>query len=103
MRYLNSLALMSMILLLGGCASTPTQESPGQFVQSSTITTVIKAKLLADSRVSSLPISVYSFKDHVTLKGKVNVKAQKEIVENIAWHTDGVKSVSNQLIVRYDE
>jgi hypothetical protein len=93
--------LLGGTVLLNGCASTPTQESTGQVVDSSAITAEIKSKFIADSEISSLSISVETFKDRVTLSGYVDNKHQRRKAVDIAEHTNGVKSVRDELVIRH--
>ena len=94
------LLAIPVVSALVGCASTPHQESAGQYVDSSVITTKVKAKLLADNAVKSLPISVETFKRTVLLSGFVNSPYQKQRAERDAQTVEGVALVKNRLVVK---
>lgn len=93
--------LCSLFLLnVGGCTSTAKHESTGQYVDNSSITLQVKAKLLADREVSSLPITVNSYKNSVQLSGFVSSRAQSLRAERLAASVPGVQVVVNNLIVQ---
>jgi osmotically-inducible protein OsmY len=95
-----AIALISIPLFLVGCTSTHTDESTGQMVDSSAITMKVKAKLLADKHVKSLPITVNTYKDVVQLSGFVNNRGQAKRAVYIAEHVEGVKTVKDDLVVK---
>jgi len=98
LRGLLAIALGFLISLsITGCSSSPTQESTGQFVDDSTITTKIKAKLLDDPLVSGLAISVETYKGVVQLSGFANTNDERKQAVVIAQQTDGVRSVKNDI------
>ena len=100
----KSLSVLAMSLLavtlIVSCASSPTQESTGQFVDDSAITTKVKTKLLDDPMVSGLDISVETYKGIVQLSGFVNSESEKKQAEVISEGTDGVRSVKNDIHVK---
>ncbi|MCW8870540.1 MAG: BON domain-containing protein [Proteobacteria bacterium] len=69
----------------------------------STTTATIKSKLLWNSETSGLSVNVDTMYGNVTLDGEVNSSAEKDLVEQIAENTDGVRSVDNQLTVSPEE
>jgi hyperosmotically inducible periplasmic protein len=83
-----------------GCASTPTRESTGQYVDDSTITTKVKAKLVGDPMVKSMEVSVETYKGVVQLSGFVDNKKQADRAEELANQVAGVQSVKNNLVVK---
>ena len=97
---LAALLAIPAAIALVGCASTSHQESAGQFVDSSVITAKVKAKLLADDAVKSLPISVETYKRTVLLSGFVNSPYQKLRAEQDAQNVEGVGLVKNRLVVK---
>ncbi|HEX2549015.1 MAG TPA: BON domain-containing protein [Gammaproteobacteria bacterium] len=101
----NSIKLKSLISILSlslvvGCASTPHQESTGQYVDSSVITTRVKTALLHDNEVNGLPITVKTYKNTVQLSGFVNSYSQKVRAGEIAKNTSDVQAVQNTLVVK---
>ena len=86
--------------LNGGCASTPTSDSTGQYVDDTVITTKVKSALLGDDAVKSFDVSVETVKGVVQLSGFVNTSAQKSAAGKDAKAVAGVKTVKNNLIVK---
>src|SRR5690349_21568978 len=98
---IKSIALGFMSLaLITGCTSSHKAESTGQYVDSSVITTKVKAKLLADDVVQGLPITVTTYKNTVQLSGFVNTPQQKVRADNLAKSVEGVESVRDALIIK---
>jgi osmotically-inducible protein OsmY len=97
---IQCLLLLTLIATLGGCASTRTHESTGEYVDDSVITTKVKAQLAADDFFKSFEIGVETFKGIVQLSGFVNSQQVIERAGQIAKGVKGVKSVRNNLIVK---
>ncbi len=70
-----------------------------EFVSDSEITTAVKSKLLADSKVSALDIHVETNNGVVTLTGAANSAAEKAEAIKVASHTSGVKHVVSKLTI----
>lgn len=85
---------------LTACTNTYHQESTGQYVDSSVITTKVKSRLFADNNIKSLPITVKTYKNIVQLSGFVNTPAQRLRAMQIARNVDGVSEVQNFLVVK---
>lgn len=94
------LAITLLPATFTGCASTATRESTGEYVDDSTITTKVKAKLAGDSNVSAMDVNVETFKGVVQLSGFVDTKDQSRRAENLARNIGGVKSVKNNIVVK---
>ncbi len=99
-RILCFLVCITLVTAFLGCASTPTRESSGQYVDDSAITTKVKAAIFDDPLLKVLQINVETFKGEVQLSGFVdspqNVRRAGEVARGVA----GVKSVKNDLIVK---
>jgi osmotically-inducible protein OsmY len=99
-RILSFLICITLVTAFLGCASTPTRESSGQYVDDSAITTKVKAAIFDDPLLKVLQINVETFKGEVQLSGFVdspqNVRRAGEVARGVA----GVKSVKNDLIVK---
>jgi osmotically-inducible protein OsmY len=87
-------------ILLSGCASSAHQESTKGYISSSEITLKIKANLLADPDIKSLPISVSTYQGIVSLRGNVSTVQQKQKAGEIASKVKGVESVYNNLKIK---
>ena len=92
--------LLMLIASLAACASTRTQESTGEYVDDSVITTKVKSLLAADDFLKSFQIGVESFKGVVQLSGFVNSQKAVDKAIEITRSVKGVKSVKNDLIVK---
>ena len=94
------LVVLMMIAAFVACASTPKQESTGEYIDDSIITAKIKAQLAADDFLKSFQIGVESRKGIVQLSGFVNSQAAVDKAGEIARGVEGVKTVKNDLIVK---
>lgn len=90
-------AVALAIVLLGGCAATPTQESTGEYIDDSTLTTKVKTTLLQDPQVSGLGINVETFKGEVQLSGFANTEAERQRAAALARKVPGVVAVTNDI------
>ena len=94
------LVVLMMIVAFMACASTPKQESTGEYVDDSVITNKVKTQLAADDFLKSFQISVETRKGIVELSGFVDSQKAKDKADQIARGVAGVKSVKNALIVK---
>jgi len=94
------LVVLIMIAAFVACASTPKQESTGEYIDDSVITTKIKTKLATDDFLKSFQIGVESRKGIVQLSGFVNSQTAVDKAGKIASGVEGVKSVKNNLIMK---
>jgi osmotically-inducible protein OsmY len=94
------LVLLMLIATFAACASTRTQESTGEYVDDSVITTKVKSLLAADDFLKSFQISVETYKGVVQLSGFVNSQQAVDKAGQLARSVPGVKSVKNDLIVK---
>jgi hyperosmotically inducible periplasmic protein len=86
--------LLAILVLVSAC-QTPAGRSTGQVVDDATITSEVKAKLLADSVTKGIAVSVETFEGQVTLTGAVDTENQRERAVQIAKSVKGVKKVNN--------
>ncbi|HBJ74501.1 transporter [Smithella sp. F21] len=97
---LSFLLLLIVIFTFAACASTRTQESAGEYVDDSVITTKVKSLLAADDLLKSFQIGVETYKGAVQLSGFVNTqKAVNKAIE-ITKTVKGVTSIKNDLVVK---
>jgi osmotically-inducible protein OsmY len=83
-----------------GCASTPTRESAGEYVDDAVITTKVKAAFAADPTVKATEINVETFKGDVQLSGFVAQPGDAQRAVDIARAVKGVTSVKNDIRVK---
>lgn len=93
-------AALAVALVLAGCAGTSKQESTGEYVDDTVLTTRVKAALLQDPMVSGLAVNVETFKGVVQLSGFVKTAAEKNRANKIANDTKGVAKVVDNILVR---
>jgi len=99
-RILSFLVCIILVAAFLGCASTPTRESSGQYVDDSAITARVKAAIFDDSSLKVLQINVETFKGEVQLSGFVDSAQNIRRAGEVARSVKGVVSVKNDLIVK---
>ena len=98
--FIRCFVLLMLIAAFVACASTPKQESAGEYVDDSVITTKIKSLLAANDFLKSFQIGVETYKGTVQLSGFVGSQKAVDKAGEIARSVKGVKSVKNDLIVK---
>jgi osmotically-inducible protein OsmY len=83
-----------------GCATTQKSESTGQYVDDSTITTKVKADIFSEPGLSTLQITVNTYKGVVQLSGFVDSAQNARKAGEIARNVKGVAEVKNDLVVK---
>lgn len=99
----RKLWVLVIVVFLGFVVSsctTPAGRTAGQVVDDASITTVVKAKLLGDSFLKGIAVSVSTFEGTVTLTGSVSNEKQRERVVSIARSVKGVKRVNNNIMIK---
>jgi osmotically-inducible protein OsmY len=99
-RFVGYFVLLMLIASFAACASTPTRESTGEYVDDSVITTKVKSLLAADDFLKSFQISVETYKGTVQLSGFADSQKAVDKAGEIARSVKGVTSVKNDLIVK---
>ncbi len=93
--------IMSMVLLSSlGCAATAKQESTGQYVDDSVITTKVKSAIFNEPILKSAEINVETYKGIVQLSGFVSSQSDINRSAAIARSIIGVQSVKNNMQVK---
>lgn len=103
MKFPKKLAAASLAagaMFLAACQATPTQESTGQYIDSTVISTKVRAKIADDPMVKITDIDVNAFKDTVQLSGFVNSAQEKTRAGQIAASVEGVRRVENNITVK---
>jgi osmotically-inducible protein OsmY len=99
-RFVGYFVLVMLMVAFVACASTSKQESTGEYVDDSVITTKVKSLLAADDFLKSFQIGVETYKGTVQLSGFVGSQKAVDKAVEIARSVQGVKSVKNNLIVK---
>ena len=89
-----------IVLAASGCAVTRGQESVGAYVDDSAITTAVKARFVENKAVDASAISVETLNGTVMLSGFAKSADEKATAEKLAWKSNGVKAVKNEIAVR---
>ena len=97
---IHFLVLLMVIATFAACAATRTQESTGEYVDDSVITTKVKSLLAEDDFLKSFQISVETYQGTVQLSGFVDSRKAVDKASQIARSVSGVKSIKNNLIVK---
>ena len=97
----SALVYLFMACALAGCTSSDrTTETTGSYIDDATITTKVKAAILAEPGLKTLQIGVETFKDVVQLSGFVDTAQSKTRAEELAAGVPGVISVKNNLVIK---
>ena len=99
-RFVGYFVILMLIATFAACASTSKQESTGEYIDDSVITTKVKSLLAADDFLKSFQISVETYKGTVQLSGFVGSQKAVDKAGEIARSVNGVTSVKNDLIVK---
>jgi len=75
-------------------------EKTAAAIDDATITTKVKAAILAESGLKTLQISVETVDGIVTLSGSVDTQANGEQAKTLANAVSGVRGVDNKLLVK---
>ncbi|MFA9274911.1 MAG: BON domain-containing protein [Candidatus Aquirickettsiella gammari] len=85
------------LVALAGCAATKTQESTGEYIDDSWITTKVKSEILNEPTLKSAEINVETFKGTVQLSGFVGSLANIDKAVSLARNVRGVSAVKNDM------
>ncbi|MEN9835661.1 MAG: hypothetical protein RL011_1854 [Pseudomonadota bacterium] len=80
-----------------GCTSTRGQESTGEYLDDTWITTRVKAAIFDEPTLRSAEINVETFKGDVQLSGFVNSSSDIQKAVEVTRAIKGVKSVKNDM------
>ena len=89
-------AAASLLLVLG-CASTSKQESTGELLDDSVITSKVKTAIFSEPSLKVLQIHVETTKNVVQLSGTVTTRAEMNKAVEVTRSVGGVRSVRNDL------
>lgn len=94
------LMLCVVALMFQACAMNPNGESAGEYLDSSTTTTKVKATLVDALGTNGFAVKVKTYKDEVQLSGFVDNARIKAHAGSVASRVEGVRSVRNDIIVK---
>jgi len=90
-------AILGMLALASACSSTRTQQSAGEVIDDSVLTSKVKVALIDDPMTKAGQINVETFRGVVQLGGFVDNAQQKEQATKVARSVTGVQEVRNDL------
>jgi osmotically-inducible protein OsmY len=93
-------ALFLAALLASACAATPKQESTGEYIDDSWITTKVKTAILNEPSLKVAQINVETYKGVVQLSGFVDSAEAARKAAELARSVTGVTDVKNDTRVR---
>ncbi len=99
-RIVKLLICIGLITLFTGCAATQKQESTGQYVDDSVITTKVKSAIFDEPSLKVFQINVKTYKGVVQLSGFVDSQQSAKKAGEVAGSVTGVVSVQNDLNVK---
>jgi osmotically-inducible protein OsmY len=97
LKYFSTLIFSILLFSFAGCASTPTQEGTGEYIDDTFITTKVKALVFNEPTLKSAEINVETFKGVVQLSGFVGSQEDINKAAEVARGVKGVKSVKNDM------
>ena len=80
-----------------GCAGTQKQESTGEYIDDTAITTKVKTAIFNEPTLKSAEINVETFKGTVQLSGFVSTQVNMYKAVEVARGVGGVTSVKNDM------
>lgn len=95
-----ALLVAALLVFFVGCASTQQQESTGEYIDDSSLTTKVKAAVFNEPTLKSAEINVETFKGIVQLSGFVSSQTAINKAVDVASQVKGVKSVKNDMRVK---
>ena len=97
--FLKLTALVGVLAVASACSSTRTQQSAGEVIDDSVLTSKVKVALIDDPTTKAGQINVETYRGVVQLGGFVDNAQQKSQATTVARSVTGVKEVRNDLRV----
>jgi len=98
-RLIKFIAVTGALALVSACSATRTQQSAGEVIDDSVLTSKVKLALVDDPVTKAGQINVETYRGVVQLGGFVDNTQQKEQATKVARSITGVKEVRNDLRV----
>ena len=100
LRKATRIAAVAAILSISACTTVSQNQSVGDYVKDSVITSRVKAELIKAESVSGYAIEVETYNRVVQLSGFVNKHADRIEAIKVARGTEGVEEVRDAIIVK---
>jgi len=95
--FLKLTAIVGVLAVASACSATRTQQSAGEVIDDSVLTSKVKVALIDDPTTKAGQINVETYRGVVQLGGFVDNTQQKEQATKVARSITGVKEVRNDL------
>lgn len=92
-----AVALLAAALLAGGCASTTTHQSAGEYLGDAAVTARVKSALIGEPAVRANEINVETYRGVVSLSGFVDSLSTADRAVRAAEQVEGVRTVKNDM------
>lgn len=93
----SAVLIAALVLSAAGCASTSTQESTGEYVDDTVITSRVKTAIFNEPSLKVLQINVETYKNVVQLSGFVTTGTEMNKAVELARDVKGVHAVKNDI------
>lgn len=97
--FIKLIAIAGALAMVSACSSTRTQQSAGEVIDDSVLTSKVKLALVDDPVTKAGQINVETYRGVVQLGGFVDTARAKEQATRVARSVTGVKEVRNDLRV----
>ena len=98
--FLKLTAIVGVLAVASACSATRTQQSAGEVIDDSVLTSKVKVALIDDPTTKAGQINVETYRGVVQLGGFVDSTTMKARAGELARSVDGVKDVRNDLEIR---
>lgn len=100
-RYLHTMTMLCCTTLaLAACSATPMRRNLKEAWRDGVIKADVKMRLAANNNVKARYVNVDVFRGVVSLSGRVEREAQRQVAEELARQSNEVVLVENHLVVR---
>jgi osmotically-inducible protein OsmY len=100
MKKMSYIISIVVVILLQGCFAYSPHESAGQYMNSSIVTTSVKARLAGTAGLETLTLNVETINGTTLLSGFAQTNEQKVLAGEVAETTKGVRKVINTIVVQ---
>jgi hyperosmotically inducible protein len=98
--YVTVVLLAFAMVAVVGCAAPAKQQTAGEYIDDTVVTTRVKAAIFDDAELRVNEIKVETFDGVVQLSGFVSSQANINRAGQLVRGINGVKSVKNDMIVK---
>ena len=99
-RFFNFLSIGLMVFFLGGASMLMAEETAGEYLDASVVTSRVKKAIYDEPTLKSSEIKVETSKGVVQLSGFVSSQAEIDKAGEVTGRVEGVKSIKNDLQVK---